>query len=184
MTNIEFKAHLRNPAAIRKILTEHQISLAKILKQTDTYFRVENGRLKLREIEGDAAQLIFYQRADHAEVKRSDYFIVPIASPTVLRDILAAVLGIRVVVKKTRELSFLPRRIIDRSTNVNPNLSRLHLDTVDGLGQFLEIEVILGINESPQVGDQEVGVWMHKLGIKPEDLIAGSYADMLEMRTD
>lgn len=179
MTNLEFKARLRNPATIRHVLAKHDIPLAATLRQTDTYFQAVNGRLKLREIEGERPQLIFYVRPDAAEVKRSDYLIAPISSTAALREVLAAACGIRTVVKKIRELYLLPRQL-SRSAGVQADApSRLHLDLVEGLGKFLEIEVILQDGESPQQAEQEAQAWLREFGIEAEDLLAGSYADLL-----
>ncbi len=182
MTNLEFKARLRNPATIYRVLAKRDIPLAATLRQTDIYFRVENGRLKLREIEGEKSQLIFYTRPDAAEVKRSDYLIAPVSSAAALHEVLDAACGIRAVVKKIRELYLLPRQL-SRSTGAQANApSRLHLDTVEGSGKFLEIEVILREGESPEQAEQEARAWLQEFGIEVDDLMAGSYADLLESR--
>jgi adenylate cyclase class IV len=180
MTNLEFKARLRNPATIYRVLAEHDIPLAATLRQTDTYFQVENGRLKLREIEGEKSQLIFYVRPDAAEVKRSDYSIAPVKSAAALREVLGAACGIRAVVKKIRELYLLPRQSSRLAGAQTDARNRLHLDTVDGLGKFLEIEVILQKGESPEQAGQEARAWLQDFDIAPEDLMKGSYADLLE----
>ncbi|MGH7596854.1 MAG: class IV adenylate cyclase [bacterium] len=182
MTNLEFKARSRNPATIHHVLAEHNIPLAATLRQTDTYFQAKNGRLKLREIEGEKTQLIFYKRPDAAEVKRSDYLIASISSAAALREVLGAAYGIRTVIKKIRELYLLPRQLSGSAGAKADARSRLHLDTVDGLGKFLEIEVILQEGESPQQAEQEARQWLQEFGIVPEDLLAGSYADLLESR--
>jgi predicted adenylyl cyclase CyaB len=180
MTNLEFKARLRNPATIHAVLAKHDIPLAATLRQTDTYFQIENGRLKLREIEGEKPQLIFYVRPDAAAVKRSDYLIAPVSAAAALREVLGAACGIRAVVRKIRELYLLPR-MLNNSTSVKTDApSRLHLDTVEGLGKFIEIEVILQEGESPQQAEQEARAWLREFGIVPEDLMKGSYADLLE----
>lgn len=180
MTNLEFKARLRDPAAIYYVLGKHDIPLAATLRQTDTYFQIKNGRLKLRETEGKRPQLIFYVRSDAAEVKRSDYLIAPVSSAAALREVLGTACGIRAAVKKNRELYLLPRQL-GRSADAQADAhSRLHLDTVEGLGKFLEIEVILQEGESPRQAEQEARAWLQEFGIAPDDLLAGSYADLLE----
>jgi len=178
MTNIEFKARLQNFARVHSILTTKRISLAATLRQTDTYFHAPTGRLKLREINDETAQLIFYQRPDRAEVKRSDYLIAPVASPSALCDVLGAAYGIRTVVKKTRELYLLPQQFGEYAGRAAPDLIRLHLDAVEGLGNFLEIEVILREGESPQIAEQEARFWLREFGMAPEDLLSGSYSDL------
>lgn len=182
MTNLEFKARLRNAAAIHEVLARYDIPLAATLRQTDTYFQVPNGRLKLREIEGEQAQLIFYTRPDQAEVKRSDYFIAPVSSAAELREVLGAACGFRAVVKKIRELYLLPRKLGNAAGARSRAPSRLHLDTVEGLGKFLEIEVILPEGEPPQDAEQEAKSWLQEFGIAPADLRAGSYADLVDSR--
>jgi len=182
MTNIEFKARLQSFERIYAVLTQHRIPLAATLRQTDTYFHAPHGRLKLREINEETAQLIFYQRPDLAEVRRSDYLIAPITSPAALREALGAAYGIRTVVKKTRELYLLPRQLGAYAGRAAPDLIRLHLDAVDGLGNFLEIEVILQDGESPPIAEQEAKFWLREFGMAPEDLLSGSYADLVELQ--
>jgi len=181
MTNIEFKARLRDFEKIHSVLAQHKISRAATLHQTDTYFHVPTGRLKLREIDGETAQLIFYQRPDLAEVKRSDYLIAPVTAAAALRDVLSVAFGIRTVVKKIRELYLLPRKFGEHAGRAAPHLIRLHLDTVDSLGCFLEIEVIVQEGEPSQMAEREAQFWLQKFGIAPEDLMLGSYADLLEV---
>jgi len=178
MTNIEFKARRRSFTKIHSVLTQRQIALTATLRQTDTYFHAPHGRLKLREINEETAQLIFYQRPDLAEVKRSDYLIAPVASSAALCEVLGAAYGIRTVVKKTRELYLLPRQFGASAGRAAPDLIRLHLDAVEGRGFFLEIEVILQKGESPQIAEQEAKFWLQEFGIAPEDLLSGSYADL------
>lgn len=182
MTNIEFKARLRNPEVVRRVLDEYNLSPAAILHQTDTYFQATNGRLKLREIAGETAQLIFYERADRAGIKRSDYSVAPVAEAAALSEVLSAAHGIRVVVRKKRELYLLPRRITHDAGTAPSNSIRLHLDTVEGLGQFIEIEVIVAEGESTAPAQEEARTWATELGLAPEDFVSSSYADLLESR--
>jgi adenylate cyclase class IV len=183
MTNLELKARLQNFAKTHSILAQHRVPLAATLRQTDTYFHVENGRLKLREIDGETAQLIFYQRADQAEVKRSDYLIAPVTSAAALREVLDAACGTQTVIKKTRELYWLPRKYGAYAGRAAPDLIRLHLDTVERLGHFLEIEVILQEGESPHLAGQEAEFWLREFCVPREDLMAESYADLFLKRS-
>lgn len=178
MTNIEFKARVQSFEKIYAVLTQRRLALEATLRQSDTYFHTLNGRLKLREINDETAQLIFYQRPDRAEVKRSEYLIAPVASPEALRDTLGAAYGIRTVVKKTRELYLLPRQFGEYAGRTAPDLIRLHLDMVEDLGHFLEIEVIVRAGESPQLAEQEARFWLLEFGIASTDLLSGSYADL------
>jgi adenylate cyclase class IV len=97
-----------------------------------------------------------------------------------LREVLGAACGIRAVVRKIRELYLLPRQSSDSAGAQANAPSRLHLDKVESLGNFLEIEVILQEGESPQQAEQEARAWLREFGIVPEDLMKGSYADLLE----
>ena len=178
MTNIEFKARVQSFEKIHAILTQRRLVPAAKLRQSDTYFHTPNGRLKLREINAETAQLIFYQRPDRAEVKRSDYLIVPVTSPAALCAALGAAYGIRTVVKKTRELYLLPRQFGEYAGHAGPDLIRLHLDAVDGLGDFLEIEVIVREGESSQLAEQEARFWLQTFSLASADLLSGSYADL------
>ena len=102
--NIELKArcdHLSLAAARAAELGAHQVG--EIL-QVDTYFRVPNGRLKLREIAGKSPELIWYEREDSIEFRASDYEVVPIAEAALTKSALARALGIRAEVRKRREL--------------------------------------------------------------------------------
>jgi predicted adenylyl cyclase CyaB len=163
--NIEIKARVSNRDSLLKAAAALPASEAGVLRQVDTYFHVPRGRLKLREIEGAASELIFYERPDQGEAKRSDYWIAPVADAAVMRALLSAALGVRVRVEKTRRL-------------LRYRHTRIHLDTVAGLGDFLELETVLdGISEAE--GREECAEVMRSLGIRTEDLCAASYGDMV-----
>jgi adenylate cyclase class IV len=105
--------------------------------------------------------------------------IAPVASAAALRDVLNAAFGIRTVVKKSRELYLLPRQFGEHAGRAAPDLIRLHLDNVEGLGSFLEIEVILQNGEPQQIAEQEAKIWLEKFSVTPEDLMSKSYADLI-----
>src|SRR3954466_3308490 len=125
--NVELKA--RDPDPERSL--ERCVALGAEdrgeLRQRDTYFAARRGRLKLREQEPGAAELIAYERADAAEARESRYRIAPVREPEALREALDAALGTVVVVDKRRRL-FLWDGV------------RIHLDRVAGLGAFVELE--------------------------------------------
>jgi predicted adenylyl cyclase CyaB len=135
------------------------------MHQIDTYFAVPRGRLKLREIEGESAQLIQYDRPDLLAAHSSDYVIAQISEPDTLKDALTRALDIRVVVKKRRELYLWGQ-------------TRIHLDEVTGLGSFLELETVIA-GQTLAEADRECREVQAALGIGEEDLVAGSYADLL-----
>jgi len=134
-------------------------------QQTDTYFRVPAGRLKLRVIEGKPAVLIGYHRPDEPGVRGSDYYLVPVPDPELLLLALRAALGVRGTVRKQRD--------IWHWHNV-----RIHLDEVDKLGRFLELEAVLTAEADEGISRQRLQHLKQTLGMSPEE-IAGSYADLL-----
>ena len=124
--NIEIKARCSDPDFIRQYLLNHAASFKGTDHQTDTYFNVPNGRLKLREgnIENN---LIFYERSNQAGPKHSDFNLVKIPDAAGLKEVLRKSNGIKVVVEKKREIYYI-------------NNVKFHIDEVPGLGHFMEIE--------------------------------------------
>src|SRR5919199_5865424 len=125
--NVELKARDADPARSLERCVALGAEDRGELRQRDTYFAARRGRLKLREQEPGGAELIAYERPDAAEARESRYRIAPVADPEALRDALDAALGTTVVVDKRRHL-FLWEGV------------RIHLDRVDGLGDFVELE--------------------------------------------
>src|SRR5215204_3744415 len=127
--NVELKAHDPDPARTLERALAARAEDRGLIRQRDTYFAVRHGRLKLREEEPGGATLIAYDRPDAATERVSDYRLVPVAEPALLRDALVAATGVAVVVEKRRELLMW-------------ETVRIHLDEVDGLGAFLELEAV------------------------------------------
>lgn len=181
MTNFEFKARLYDMQNINSVLRARAANLAGIMQQTDTYFYVSEGRLKLREIVYESqtahapqraeSQLIFYQRPDHAAVKRSDYYIAPVGDAVKMREVLALALGIHVTVKKRRTLYLIPIK--------NGGSIRIHLDKVEGLGDFVEVEALAHAAEFAAAAEAEAQDLLRAFHIAENDLMSGSYADLL-----
>jgi len=167
--NIEIKARLSDLAAVREFAAAVADSGPEIQRQVDTYFAARQGRLKLREINGRRAELIWYERPDQTAAKGSAYIISPIADAESLKAALAGALGVRVVVAKRREIYLVGR-------------TRIHLDQVDGLGDFFELEAVLSDGTSDASGKADVARLLDAFGISSGDLLEGSYADM--MRTE
>ncbi|HOW90258.1 MAG TPA: class IV adenylate cyclase [Elusimicrobiales bacterium] len=136
------------------------------LIQTDTFFNCPEGRLKLRETSGEGGQLIYYRRPDLNGPKRSVYFISPAPDPAAAKALLESALGASKTVRKKRRL-FLSGR------------TRIHFDEVEGLGRFLELEVVLGPGQTEAEGEAIAKEMMESLGIAQADLVPGAYADML-----
>ena len=138
------------------------------MRQTDWYFRVPKGRLKLRVLGADRdGQLIVYSRPDKRVPRTSDFQWMPVADAAGTRRLLTKMFGLRVCVRKRREVW------------LHKN-ARIHLDAVDGLGRFLEIEVI--VSKGPRQARELMKTLTAALDIQPAGLLAGSYSDMLARR--
>jgi len=144
---------------------------AQRVEQDDTFFNCERGRLKLcafPERPGHG-ELIFYQRADAAGPKASFYELSTTRCADELRRTLSLAYGQAGRVRKIRRFVKIGR-------------SRVHLDQVEGLGDFMELEVELAEGESELGGQQEAQVLMLALGLQDAPLIAGAYTDLLQAR--
>ncbi len=169
MRNIELKARVADTDAARKQAKAIATACLGIEQQVDTYFHCPNGRLKLREIDGKAAQLIWYARPDAERPKPSDYQIVPVSDVARLKAALATALGIRAVVEKRREI-FLWHTV------------RIQLDEIAGHGAFLEFEAVLQPPLNDAAGESQIEQLVRHFSIAPADRIAGSYADMADRK--
>jgi predicted adenylyl cyclase CyaB len=164
--NVEIKARVRDLAALRKRVVEVSDSGPELLVQRDTFYTVRQGRLKLREFGDGTAELIYYQRPDKAGPKTSKYTRAQILDAPSTREALGQALETKAVVVKQREV-FLA------------GTTRIHLDEVDGLGTFVELEVVLTEDETDSDGERIASAFMEQLGLRPEDLIERAYADLL-----
>jgi predicted adenylyl cyclase CyaB len=165
MKNLEAKFRLSNHAEAETRATEHGYTLRAVLHQRDTFFRVANGKLKLREENGSAV-LIFYHRGESGPLKLSDYEIVKVADPLRTLRILAAALGPIAIVEKVR--------ILMMRDNV-----RLHLDKVTRLGDYGEIEAVIADGDDPERSRGAVNEILDALNVAKADLIDVSYFEML-----
>ena len=164
--NIEIKAKCSNHNELRRILKHLKAEFKGIDHQIDTYFKVRNGRLKIRE--GDIEQsLIYYQRQDISEPKSSEVLLYKTPSDSILKEILIRSQGVLAIVDKIREIYFIK--------NV-----KFHLDNVNYLGTFIEIEAI---DNKGKIGKEKLQkqceYYLKKFNIKDSQLVATSYSDML-----
>ena len=169
MKNIELKISLDNSKEILAALKRNGAKNNGILKQVDTYFNTKKGRLKTREIDGSKLELIYYQRPDTSVSKISNYDVVtlPILEGKKLLNALTNTSGIKVIVKKERNLW------IHKNT-------RIHIDKVENLGNFLELETV--INEANQkIAKQEHDELINLLNITNCKKYKESYSDLLKM---
>ena len=163
--NIEIKARVSDPDVLRERARNLVGADPEILIQRDTFYHSPQGRLKLREIDGKAAELIYYQRPDQPGPKQSEYTVTPVSDPASMHELLERALGKKAVVAKRREL-FLAGQ------------TRIHLDTVGGLGCFLELEVVLSDSDTAEAGARIARDLMTRLGIRDEDLLEQAYVDL------
>jgi adenylate cyclase class IV len=165
--NVEIKARVRDPEALRTRITRAANGAPRVLLQTDVFFRSPRGRLKLRLCDSAPAELIYYDRETARGPKLSRYHVARSESGEALRALLAASLGERGTVRKQRELWIVER-------------TRIHLDRVEGLGAFIELEVMLQPDEPATRGESVAREWMGRLGIESADLIETAYIDLQE----
>jgi adenylate cyclase class 2 len=136
-------------------------------EQVDTYFKTAAGRLKLRESSLGGGQLIPYYRPDDDGPRRSDYQVIPVEDAPSLRAMLSEMLGVHAVVRKRREIL------------LHENV-RIHLDEVEGLGRFLELEAVFDGSAEEEARQRAKVAWMmEEIGLGDEDLIAGSYEQLV-----
>ena len=164
--NIEIKAKCSNQKEIREILKSHSVEFKGVDNQIDTYFKTNFGRLKLREgnIENN---LIFYDREDNSGPKQSDIILFKFDPNSHLKELLTKTLGILVIVDKKREIYFI-------------NNVKFHLDFIENLGTFVEIEAIDkdGTIEKEKLLEQ-CNFYLDLFKIPKENLLSNSYSDML-----
>lgn len=166
-SNIEIKARVQDFVGLKALAEMLSDTPVQVIPQEDTFFNIPKGRLKLRELAPDHAQLVWYTRADDSGPKRSDYQIYETGDPAQLKSTLTLALGVRGVVKKIRYLYLAGQ-------------TRIHLDDVEGLGHFMELEVVMRPGQSDMEGQVVAEELMNKLGITPGDLLNGAYMDMIE----
>jgi predicted adenylyl cyclase CyaB len=165
--NIEIKARVPDFAGLRQRAAALSDTPVEVIPQEDTFFHSARGRLKLRQLAPDRGQLVYYERSNQQGPKRSNYHIFETGDPAGLKTTLRLALGVRGVVRKTRYLYLVGQ-------------TRLHLDDVEGLGKFMELEVVLLPEQSDAEGQAVARDLMARLGVCEQDLLEGAYMDLLE----
>jgi adenylate cyclase len=165
--NVEIKARVPGLRDLARRVEELADEGPCIIEQEDTFFQCRAGRLKLRTFSPLKGELIFYERQDSIWPKESCYQIVPIPDPGAMREILCSALGIIGVVKKQRTLYLVGQ-------------TRVHLDMVDGLGEFMELEVVLLPEQTEADGRLIAESLMKALQIPATALVEGAYIDLLQ----
>jgi predicted adenylyl cyclase CyaB len=167
--NIEIKARVADLDALAAKAATIAAAGPVESAQDDTFFSCDSGRLKLRTFSDGTGELIFYRRANERGPKESFYVRSPTAAPKLLREALSLAYGEIGNVIKHRTLFLVGR-------------TRLHLDKVEGLGQFLELEVVLDDDEPAESGAREARRLMEELGIEAQQLVECAYIDLLAHR--
>jgi predicted adenylyl cyclase CyaB len=164
--NVEIKAVLPNRDAVLAVLKGTSDTGPETIVQHDFFFRSNPGRLKLRIFDPERGELIRYEREDVAGPRRSQYQIARTSDPEVLLDILTRTLGRTGEVRKTRILYQIGQ-------------ARVHIDQVEGLGDFLELEVVLRPEQTEAEGKRLAESLVRELGIEKPQLLAEAYVDLL-----
>lgn len=165
--NIEIKARVRDFPTLQKRAETLSDTPVQVILQEDTFFHTPRGRLKLRQLAPDRGQLVYYERPDREGPKRSDYYIYETANPQELKAVLSRTLGVRGVIRKARHLYIAGQ-------------TRIHMDRVEGLGDFMELEVVLRPEQPDAEGQTIARDLMARLGVLESDLIESAYIDLLE----
>jgi len=164
--NIEIKARIVSVESLLPRARAEAGSEPELIVQDDTFFTVPHGRLKLREFVDGSAELIHYHRPDGGLTTASDYVRVSVPDAAALRDALARGCGVQGRVRKQRLL-------------LRAGATRIHLDRVDGLGDFMELEVVLVDGQSDAQGAAVAEALMQALGLAGAERVAGAYIDLL-----
>jgi predicted adenylyl cyclase CyaB len=167
--NVEIKARVPEPSRLLDAVLEIADRGPTVFAQDDTFFACPNGRLKLRTFAPTEGQLIFYRRPDVAGPKLSEFVMSATTEPDALRGLLSLAYGVVGRVRKTRTLCFVGR-------------TRIHLDDVEDLGHYLELEVVLDADETVEQGQEIAEDLLRRLGVRPEHLITRAYVDLLAER--
>lgn len=180
-TNLEFKAKCRSLKSLYPGLADLNASYRETVHQIDTYFYVTKvkgasiletckPRLKLREIdEADEGWLIYYERPNQNESRYSQYQLSEVSDPSTLKILLTAALGVETIVKKQREIWMFKN-------------TRIHLDTVADLGQFVELETVFQGQTEAEAVDEHQHV-KNILHLGTADPVAVSYSDLVMQKS-
>ena len=164
--NIEIKARIESVEALLPQAQTLADDPLQVIEQDDTFFACSSGRLKLRDFGDGRGELIHYQRADTEGPKLSDYVRVETEDTAALREALARAQGVIGRVRKIRWLLLTDQ-------------TRIHLDRVEGLGDFLELEVVLRDGQTEAEGAAIAERLLQRLGVAAAQRLSGAYLDLL-----
>ena len=164
--NVEIKARIASVEALLPLALACADGAPEQIAQDDTFFACSTGRLKLRAFADGRGELIAYERPDADGPKTSDYAITPVADPDALRATLARALGVT-------------GRVVKQRTLLRVGRTRVHLDRVASLGDFMELEVVLRDGEGAEDGAAVAHELLRRLRIDAAQLVSGAYVDLL-----
>lgn len=169
--NVEIKARVGDVAAFERRVAEVADGPPATIEQCDTFLATSRGRLKLREFRDGSGELIHYERRDGPGPETSEYLIAHTPDAEALKGVLARALGVRGTVRKRRRLYMRGQ-------------TRIHVDRVEGLGNFMELEVVLNEHQTPADGRAVAGDLMRLLGVESRHLVEVAYVDLLSRRAE
>jgi adenylate cyclase, class 2 len=164
MNNIEFKAELRDVAAARRQCRLLGATRIGLLRQTDTYFRLTDGRLKRREAPGEPTEWILYHRRDIVRPRMCDYVILSEAQARRRWGTLGLKEWVKVI--KNRELWMVE--------NV-----RIHLDNVQRLGRFIEFEAAVDKDHDARACHRAINGLRRTFGPALGEAVGAGYSDLV-----
>jgi predicted adenylyl cyclase CyaB len=165
-SNVEIKARLRDRGRVERLVSERADYGPELIVQEDVFFPCASGRLKLRRFSETSGELIYYRRLDTEEPTESEFQKAPTGDPGAMASTMRAALGEIGVVRKHRTLYLIGQ-------------TRIHLDEVEGLGDWLELEVVLEDGQTAEDGAGVARDLMVMLSIVEDDLEARAYFDLL-----
>ena len=170
--NVEIKARVNDWDRLVAAAEKAADGPVTVIHQRDVFYKTPKGRLKMRFFDDGKGELIFYERPDEDGAKACDYHIHPTDSPATLHGVLCSSPGIAGEVEKTRHLYMAGQ-------------TRIHLDEVEGLGKFMELEVVLkegqGIEEGENIANE---LFEKTLGLDPASRVSGAYIDLLKLQKE
>ncbi len=166
---VELKAKVDDHNSLKTKLSSLGATHLGTFQQTDYYFSVPEGRLKLREIKGTGiAELIYYERENIVGPKSDDAFVLRVQEPEELKKTLEKILPPLTLVEKVREI-------------YRYEGTQIHLDSVKNVGKFIEFE--RRTSDSPKRIEKDrliLEKLMKKLKMDPSNLESLSYSDLIQ----
>jgi len=160
--NLEIKVKMESHEPALAVLKKLSAEFVKDINQKDVYYKLPGSLLKLR-IEDDGESMIKYIRDEVNPDRFSDYEVIYFKS-TGNEKFFNSIFETETVVEKKRLL------YMYKST-------RVHLDTVKDLGQFMEFETL--VLNGKEDAKERFSFLIDKFTINSDGQIKGSYRDLM-----